>query len=175
MTALVAALTVTSGFSGGYSLPNFRRPPQPTPTATWQRVEEPLRSAAASTDEPDSPQVTISLTWIRPVVERLTYLSNLQRGWGGPETFAVDRGVILRTLETLVSIAGEKMRPPSISPGPDGSLQLAWYVREFDLEIDVPLSGDPTAALYEHASGEETELPLTSPKLRTAIGRLTMD
>jgi hypothetical protein len=172
--ALVAPLGVTSEFSGGYSRSVWRRP-QPTPTATWQRVEEPPRSAAASTDEPDSPHVTINPTWLQPVVERLSYLSQLQSGWGGPETFAVDRGVIFRTLETFVSVAGEKTRPPSISPGPDGSLQLAWYVREFDLEIDVPLSRDPIAALYEHASGEETELPLTSPNLRAAIERLTID
>jgi hypothetical protein len=117
----------------------------------------------------------MAANWLQPVVDRLGHLSRLQPGWGGPNTLAVDASVVVRTLEALVSIAGEKTRPPSISPGPDGSLQLAWYVREFDLEIDIPRSGNPIAALYEHGSGKETELPLTSPKLHAAIEQLAVD
>jgi hypothetical protein len=80
--------------------------------------------------------------------------------------------VIVRTLQTLVDIAGQTTQAPSISPGPDGSLQLAWYVREFDLEIDIPVSGDPTGAFYEHASGKEVDLAIPSSKLREVIEQL---
>jgi hypothetical protein len=141
-----------------------------THTSTWSRVKEPPPSAPASTDETDSVG-----TWLQPVMDRLNHLAQLQDGWGGPGTRSIDEGVIWRALETLALIATEKTRSPSISPGQDGSLQLAWYAREFELEIDIPRSGNPTASLYEHESGEESELSLTSPQLYAAIGRLTAD
>jgi hypothetical protein len=114
-------------------------------------------------------------TWLQPVANRLSHLAQLQDGWDGPGTLGVDEGVVLRAFETLALVATEKTRAPSISPGQDGSLQLAWYAREFELEIDIPRSGNPTASLYEHESGEESELSLTSPQLCAAIGRLSAD
>lgn len=109
------------------------------------------------------------------MVSRLNYLLQLQNGWGGPGTLGVEIEVVRKTLETLFRIATEKTRPPSISPGQDGSLQLAWYAREFELEIDIPRSGDLTASLYKHDSGQESELALTSPQLYAAIERLAAD
>jgi hypothetical protein len=137
-------------------------------TSTASSVEEPPSSAAASTDE-------VTTRWLEPVVERLIHLLQLQDGWNGPGSLSVDRGVAIKTVEVLGQIATGSTRPPSISPGADGSLQLAWYAREFELEIDVPRAGDPTASLYEHNSGQELELTLTSPELNAAIERLAGD
>jgi hypothetical protein len=148
-----------------------------TNTSTWSRVKEPTPSAPASTDETDSRRV-IQKSWLQPVMNRLVHLAQLEDGWGGPGTLRIDEGVLRKAYEALARIAliaTEKTRPPSISPGQDGSLQLAWYIREFELEIDIPRSGDPTASLYEHESGEETELLLTSPRLYAVIGRLAAD
>jgi hypothetical protein len=115
--------------------------------------------------------------WIHPILDRLVHLTQLQDGWDGPGTLRVDETVIAKTLETvalIATIATERTRVPSISPGQDGSLQLAWYAREFELEIDIPRSGNPSASLYEHGSGEEWELPVTSRQLQAAIGRLSV-
>ena len=141
-------------------------------THTWTSlsVEEPPLSEAANTTEADSQRDKIS-RWLG-VANRLNQLLQLQDGWGGPGSLRVDRDVVRKTIEILVRIADEKTRPPSISPGQDGSLQLAWYGRELELEIDVPRSGDPTASLYEHDSGRESELALTSPELDAALERL---
>jgi hypothetical protein len=143
-------------------------------TSTWSRVKEPPPSAPASTDEADSPRATFD-TWLQPVMNRLNHLAQLQDGWGGPGTLGVDEGVVWSAFETLALVATEKTRAPSISPGQDGSLQVAWYAREFELEIDIPRSGNPTVSLYEHDSGEESELALTSPQLHAAIERLAAD
>jgi hypothetical protein len=146
-----------------------------TQTATWSNVETPPPSAAASTDEVDSPRAIVATTWLRPVVDRLNHLLELQDGWDGPETVGIDIEVAQKTIEILGLIATEKTRPPSISPGQDGSLQLAWYAREFELEIDVQRSGNVTVSLCEHASDQELELTLTSPQLSTVIKRLAAD
>lgn len=140
-------------------------------TSPWSRVDEPSSSAAASTGEADSFLVGVR-SWVQPVVDRLNHLLQLEAGWGGPGTLRIERRVVERTLEALALIAAPEIQPPSISPGPDGSLQLAWYTRDFELEIDVPLSGDITASLYEHNSGEESDLTLISPQLLAAIKRL---
>ena len=144
-------------------------------TATWSNVEVPLPSAAASTNEVDSPRETVATTWLQPVLNRLNHLLQLQDGWDGPESAGINFEVAWKTLEILDLISTEKTRPPSISPGQDGSLQLAWYAYDFELEIDVPRSGDVTVSLYEHASDQELELTPTSPELSAAIKRLVAD
>ena len=144
-------------------------------TSRWWRVNEPSPSAPASTYEVDSGRLMVEM-WLHPTLNRLAHLVQLQDGWDGPGTLSVDKAVVEKTLETLAliaTIATEKTRVPSMSPGQDGSLQLAWYAREFELEIDIPRTGNPTASLHEHGSGKEWELPLTSPQLHAAIGRLS--
>jgi len=136
-------------------------------TSPWSRLDEPSSSAAASTREGAG-----AASWVQPVVDRLNNLLRLEAGWGGTGTLRVDQGAVERALRALALIAPPETRPPSISPGPDGSLQLAWYTHDFELEIDVPLSGDITASFFEHASGEEAELALTSPRLPQVIARL---
>jgi hypothetical protein len=146
-----------------------------TQTATWSNVEVPPPSAAASTDEVGSPAATVATTWLQPVVDRLNHLLQLQDGWDGQGTLGITLEVADKTLETLVLIATENTRPPSISPSQDGSLQLAWYAREFELEIEVPRSGNVTASLYRRAVDQDFELPLTSPQLSEVIMQLTAD
>lgn len=143
-----------------------------THTSTASNVEMPPSSAAASTDEVGSQCPAI---WLQPVVDRLNRLLQLQDGWDGPGTLGIDIEVAERALKTLEGIATEKTRPPSISPGPDGSLQLAWYDREFELEIEVPRSGNMAVSLYKHSSDQELELTLTSPELSAAIKDLIAD
>lgn len=139
-------------------------------TWTSPSVEEPPPSEAANTSEAVSQRDTTS-RWLG-VVQRLNHLLQLQDGWDGPGTLRIDRDAVRKTLEFLIRIASERTRPPSVSPGHDGSLQLAWYGRELELEVDIPRSGDPTASLYEHDTGRELELALTSPELDAAIQRL---
>jgi hypothetical protein len=119
--------------------------------------------------------MTVKTRWLGPVVDRLNHLLQLQDGWDGPGTLGFDIEVAQKTIEILGLIAAEETRPPSISPGQDGSLQLAWYAREFELEIDVPRSGNVTVSFYEHGSDQDLELTLTSPQLSAAINRLTAD
>jgi hypothetical protein len=170
----VLALRDTGFFPGSRELAWLRRT-RPTQTATWSIIEAPPPSAAASTEEADSPKVMPFPNWFQPVVDRLLHLLALPDGWDGPGTLRVDPQVVERTFGALFAVTAENTRPPSIAPGPDGSLQLAWYVPEFDLEIDIPRSGNPSAWLHEHSSGEESELSLTSPQLQTAIARLAAD
>jgi hypothetical protein len=153
----------------------WRRPARSTQAATSSIVEGPASSSAASTEETDSPKVTPMPIWFQPVADRLRHLLALPYGWDGPGTLGVDEAVVVRTLRALFAITDQNTRPPSIAPGHDGSLQLAWYVPEFELEIDIPRSGNPSAWLYENSSDEESELPLNSPQLRTAIARLAAD
>ena len=145
-----------------------------TRTSPWSRLDEPSSSAAASTREVDYFALGAK-SWVQPVVDRLNHLLRLEAGWGGPGTLRVDQGAVEGALQALALIAPPKTRRPSISPGSDGSLQLAWYTRDLELEIDVPLSGEITLSLYEHDSGEELELALTSPLLLVAIRRLAVD
>ena len=161
------------GWTGGFTR---QRPARSTDTATWAQVEVPAPSAAASTDEPDSPKAPLLPDWFQPVADRLRHLLALQDGWDGPGTLRVEAAVVERTFGALFAVTAQNTPPPSIAPGQDGSLQLAWYVPEFDLEINIPRSGHPSAWLYEHNnSGQEIELSLTSPQLRTAIARLATD
>lgn len=113
--------------------------------------------------------------WFRPVTSRLDHLRQLQDQWNGPGSSRVDIDVILRTLKFLAGIALSNSRPPSISPGNDGSLQLAWYTRDFELEIDVPRSGALVVSFYDHASGRETGLSPASPQLSSLMERLATD
>jgi hypothetical protein len=143
-------------------------------TSPWSRIDEPSPSAAASTSEPvvfDSR----SASWVQPVVDRLNYLLRLDAGWGGPGTVRLDKGAVERAVQALALVASAKTRPPSISPGTDGSLQLAWYMRDFELEIDVPVSGEITISLFEHETGEEAEFELTSSRLSEVIEKLRVD
>jgi hypothetical protein len=172
MTALALRDAGFLGWRGGLTR---ERPARSTETATWANVNVPPPSAAASTDEPDSPKAAPLPNWFQPVADRLGHLLGLPDGWDGPGTFRVGVPVVERTFGALFAVAAQNTRPPSIAPGHDGSLQLAWYVPEFDLEIDIPRSGHPSAWLYEHNSGAELELSLPSPELETAIARLAAD
>src|SRR5271166_5196410 len=133
-------------------------------TSPWSRLDEPSPSAAASTSELSFFDLSAA-PWFQSVVDRLNHLLRLEAGWGGPGTLPVNRSVVERTLQALAFVLAPKARPPSISPGQDGSLQLAWYTRDFELEIDVPVADEIVASLYEHDSGRESEFALTSPQL----------
>ena len=172
MTALALRDAGSLGWTGGLTR---ERPARSAETATWAKVKVPPPSGAASTDEPDSPRAVPLPNWFQPVADRLGYLLGLPDGWDGPGTRRVEVAVVQRTFGALFAVAAQNTRPPSIAPGHDGSLQLAWYIPEFDLEIDMPRSGNPSAWLYKHSSGEELELSLTSPELQTAIARLAAD
>jgi hypothetical protein len=115
----------------------WRRPARSTQAATSSVVEGPAPSSAASTEEADSPKLMPMPIWFRPVADRLLRLLALPPGWDGPGTLAVDTAVVEKTLRTLFAITDQNTRSPSIAPGHDGSLQLAWYLPEFDLEIDM--------------------------------------
>ena len=167
MTALALR---DAGFLGWRELA-WQRPARSTETATWANVKVPPPSAAASTDEPNSPKATPMPNWFQPVADRLGHLLGLPDGWDGPGTLSVEVAVVERTFGALFAVTAQNTRPPSIAPGHDGSLQLAWYVPEFDLEIDIPRSGNPSAWLYEHSSGEELELSLTSPRTTEPLSR----
>jgi hypothetical protein len=173
MTAL--AYRVTDAWSGRSYWQSSGGAHRSTDTATWLRVRQPPPSEAADTTNIHSPVRTVEPTWSAQVVKRLNHLLQLQDGWAGPGTLGVEIDVVLKAIEILSRVATEKTRPPSISPGEDGSLQLAWYARKFELEIDVPRAGDVTASLYDHDSQQESELTLTSPQLRAAIEGLATD
>jgi hypothetical protein len=112
-------------------------------------------------------------TWLKPVVDRLNHLLLLQNGWDGPESSAISGSIAIKAYNTLAQVALTKTRPPSISPGRDGSLQIAWYARDLELEIDIPRAGSPTISLYDRNAETEIELTLTSPQLGTAIKQLS--
>jgi hypothetical protein len=111
--------------------------------------------------------------WSIPVATRLQHLARLVDGWDGPGSTRIDREVVAKAWRLLVTIAPPEARPPSISPGRDGSLQLAWYTRDFELEIDIPQTGDMAFSLYDQKSGREIEGSTRSPELLAGINRLS--
>jgi hypothetical protein len=151
-----------------WGIANETSSPTPRLREHWGLVSNnnPVSGSSQSREDP---------IWLYPVAHRLHHLLQLQDGWDGPGTRGVNADVVVRTIRALVTIASAKTRPPSISPGRDGSVQLAWYTGDLDLEIDIPRSGPVMASLYVHASGRETELALTSLKLHAAMERLAAD
>ena len=141
-------------------------------TTTTSVVQQIPRSGAATTDQASSFDTSVEVIWMKPTVDRLNHLLLLQDGWDGPGAKAVPPIVAMKALDTLSQIAVPDTRPPSISPGRDGTLQLAWYARDFELEIDIPHTGNPAVSLYNRNTDAELDLTLRSPELVAALKRL---
>lgn len=112
-------------------------------------------------------------SWIDPIIERLGYIINLSPDWNGPGSVAIDIETALKALEVMFEILQPSKIMPSISPGADGSLQIGWFARDYEIEIYIKPHTMPTASLYDRNTSEEwDEMPLTSTKLHDAIASL---
>lgn len=123
----------------------------------------------ASSDASTEPH---QATWHSAVLKRLSHLRKLEDGWDGAGSVRVDLDAIRKAWRILVAVTRAETRPPSIAPGRDGNLQIAWYARDIELEIDVPSHGEPSVSLYDRNTGEERDVTFGSPDLSAAFEQL---
>lgn len=82
-------------------------------------------------------------SWTVQLQGRLNELTSLKKGWDGYDGIAVKSSTAQFASEILNTIGHLNLDAPSLVPGSDGSLQIEWHIKGFDLEIDI---GAPTHA-----------------------------
>lgn len=98
--------------------------------------------------------------WCRSLEERLNELTALSRGWDGYFGRPVSFSTASFAANILEKICDEKVPSPSLVPGSDGSLQIEWHCKGYDIEIDVISPGQVVAYRRDCETGHEEEREL---------------
>jgi hypothetical protein len=80
---------------------------------------------------------TLISGWKEVVESRLNELAALPLGWDGYTGLPVSFDCAYFAANMLERLFNEGVPAPSIVPGSDGSLQIEWHRKMFDVELDV--------------------------------------
>ena len=78
-----------------------------------------------------------SSLWAEELKSRLNELTSLPRGWDGYAGKPVTPQCAYFAMNMLERLCRDKVPPPSLVPGGDGSLQVEWHRNGYDVELDV--------------------------------------
>jgi hypothetical protein len=98
--------------------------------------------------------------WRNYVVERLTQLCRLKRGWDGHGGRPLDGATAIFTGQVLASMMLPDVPRPSIMPLSYGGAQIEWHRRGWDVEIEVAAPNRVVVYTHEIACAVDKEFPL---------------
>lgn len=114
--------------------------------------------------------------WSTSLSKRFDVLGALPRGWDGYDGRPVSFSTARFAAQLLERLYDDRVPPPSLVPGSDGSLQMEWHLNQYDLEIDVLGPYSISASLFDCVSSEllEVELDTDFSVLAAWIDRLAL-
>lgn len=101
-------------------------------------------------DDADEPE------WLLQIVDRLETLIELKTGWNGHGSQRVQAKPVMQALQLLLQVMRPTTVTPVLSPKPSGGLLVEWHDRGLDLEVDIPVDGEPSV-WFESEQGQEWE------------------
>jgi hypothetical protein len=98
--------------------------------------------------------------WSTQLRERLNELTSLQVGWDGYRGVPVRFDCARFALTILNALYNKRVPAPNLVPGIDGTMQIEWHCRGFDVELDVIDVGQVEAYRMDIENNKEEELNL---------------
>lgn len=97
--------------------------------------------------------------WAHVLALRAQSIGKLARGWDGPGSVAIDRGLLIEAIWIVRNALTDAPNAvaPFLVPGGDGSLQVEWHEKNGELEFDLAVDGSRFIWIRDHRSGEEIE------------------
>ncbi len=118
------------------------------------------------------PPGTDAPEWLAGAAEQLVGLLSLRPGWtrGGRE---IAEGTARKAMQILFELMPFATHPPEWSPLPDGGIQLEWYGREVEIDLEMSAAGEATFYSEDTVRGEvhEGSLPADAQELREDLAR----
>jgi hypothetical protein len=121
----------------------------------------PLLASAAYLAELPSANATVqrAVSWETIVQKNFAAIKTLGPGWDGPRSKRVDSKVMYRAFrilrDALADVDGAVA--PYIVPAHDGSIQLEWHTKSYELEFLISPSGRTEAWVHNRSSGATLE------------------
>lgn len=100
-----------------------------------------------------------NLNWHDVFDRRLSSVISLNDGWDGAASLKVNERAILSARHLLkLAFAGvSHPAPPTVMPGADGGLELAWYLNDVRFQFEIEPDGTENAWVQDRRSGREDE------------------
>jgi hypothetical protein len=134
-----------------------------------RRTSRCIEESAADTNR--GPIVDLRfLDMMHTIQTRLNALGHLPSGWAGRGSEPVSREVRARAALVFGRIGRAAMGLPAVVPGADGSVQLEWRSREYDLEVDVNETVDVFFDNHRGGAIEITDV-VPEPKALAEVAR----
>ena len=77
------------------------------------------------------------VAWLRPTVEELISIGELEHNWDSYGASRIPKSRIHAVIDLLDRIMSDSTPPPAVVPTARGTIQLEWHRNGVDLEIDV--------------------------------------
>jgi hypothetical protein len=100
--------------------------------------------------------------WADEIVSKLNELTALPVGWDGYAGRPVSFDSAYFTVNMLERLNTDGVPVPSIVPGSDGSLQVEWHRKMFDVELDVLGPQNVVATRINRSTGDVNEIEIQS-------------
>ena len=123
------------------------------PTMAGEVITPSFRSVRTRPNWPTS-------RWFGSLAARFNELTSLERGWDGYKGLPVKFSTAMFAAQLLERVANDRVPAPSLIPGADGSLQIEWHLKGYDIEIDIRDAFDLTAVRIDHKNELEEEVDL---------------
>lgn len=98
--------------------------------------------------------------WAQELKDRFDTLTALKKGWDGYNGKPVSFTCAQFAANLIENLYLERLPPPQLVPGSDGTLQLEWHINQYDLEIDVLAPYRVVATLFNHKTDKEKKIEI---------------
>ncbi len=108
--------------------------------------------------------------WLTRIVERLSYLCELEPGRDGDQALPIRQELALRVRDFLSSPSMAVIIEPDVVPTQDGGMQIEWHTEDLDVVLAVERDEAPAGYIFDHLAQAEAEGPLAV--LAADLGRV---
>ena len=111
--------------------------------------------------------------WADVLALRAQSIGKLARGWDGPGSVAIDRGLVIEAIWIVRNALTDAPNAvaPFLVPGGDGSLQVEWHEKNGELEFDLAVDGRRSICFLTIAPGKKLKATMIGRMLSFLVGR----
>ncbi len=106
-------------------------------TSSASYAEVYTENVQVSSSEIGSPSTSDDVAWVPPVQKRMSEIRRLKNDWDGRGSASVPSETLAFAFSMLSNIMPPRAPAPAIVPLGDGGVQLVWYSRRGEVEVEI--------------------------------------